>query len=104
MQYWVKSCSTAWFNDFLMSVYSDDRWFAHFQIRKAMIVEICNKVRHLIDKQDMRYRKTISVEIHICCCLYKLAKGTNLLACSKQFAIGRSPIGLVIKEVLYYPC
>jgi hypothetical protein len=70
-----------------MSVYGDDCWLAHFRMPKAMIAEICNKVRHLIGKQDMRYRKAIPVEIHICCCLYKLAKGANLLACSEQFAI-----------------
>jgi hypothetical protein len=71
---------------------------------KAMIVEIYNKVRHLIGKQDTRYRKAIPVEIRVCCCLYKLAQGTNLLVYSEQFAIGRSTIGLVIREVVCAIC
>jgi hypothetical protein len=37
----------------------------------------------------------------VCCCLYKLVQGANFLACSKKFAIGRSTVSLVIREVIF---
>jgi hypothetical protein len=38
--------------------------------------------------------------VRVCCCLYKLTQGANFLACSEKFAIGRSTVNLVIREVV----
>jgi hypothetical protein len=42
----------------------------------------------------------VPVEVRVCACLYKLAHGATLLTCSENFAIGRSTVGLVLREVV----
>ena len=34
------------------------------------------------------------------CCLYKVAQGATILQCNELFAVGKSTIGLVIREVV----
>ena len=63
-------------------------------------MDICYCIRTLIQKQDTNYCYCIPIEVRICCCLYKLGHGCNLLSCSEQFAIGCSTLGLVIHEVV----
>jgi hypothetical protein len=67
---------------------------------KSSVAEICYRLRGTIEKYNTNYQLAILVEIRVSCCLYKLAHGANLLTCSELFAIGRSTVGLVIREVV----
>jgi hypothetical protein len=83
-----------------MCAYDDQRWIEQFRMDKSSVAEICYKLRGTIEKHDTNYRLAIPVEIRVCCCMYKLAHGANLLTCSELFAIGCSIVGLVIREVV----
>jgi hypothetical protein len=100
LRYWVKLRSTTWFSDFLISLYDDARWIEQFQMDKASIADLCYRLRPQIEKQDTKYRQAVPVEVRVCCCLYKLAHGASLLLCSESFAIGKSIVGLVLREVV----
>lgn len=39
------------------------------------------------------------MESRVCCTMYKLAQGANILVCTENFAIGRSTVGKVLREV-----
>ena len=67
---------------------------------KASIAKICYRLRDSIEKMNTNYRLVVSIEVCICACLYKLAHACNLLTCSKNFEIGRSIVGLVLREVV----
>jgi hypothetical protein len=96
--FWVKLCSTVWFGEFLMNVFDDGRWIQNFHMDKGTIAGICDRLRPHVRKQDTTYRKAVPVEVRICVCLYKLAHGANILTCSEHFAIGRSTVGMCIRE------
>ena len=100
LRYWVKPRCTLWFSQFLMSLYDDSRWIEFFQIDKGMVAGMCYRLRGAVEKQNTKYRLAVPVEVRVCCCLYKLAQGANFLACSEKFAIGRSTVSLVIREVV----
>jgi hypothetical protein len=68
---------------------------------KANVAELCYRLRGVIQKQNTKYRFTVPVEVCVCCCLYKLAHGANFLTCNEKFAIRRSTMSLVIREVVY---
>jgi hypothetical protein len=96
----VKPRSTTWFSEFLISLYDDSRWIEQFRRDKEGVAQLCSRLRPHIEKQDAKYRQAIPVEVRVCCCLYKLAHAPSLLQCSESFAIGKSTVGLVIREVV----
>jgi hypothetical protein len=67
---------------------------------KGSVADMCYRLRAVVQKQNTKYRLAVPVEVRVCCCLYKLAQGANFLACSEKFAIGRSTVSLVIREVV----
>lgn len=104
LRYWVKPRSTTWFNEFLVNVYDDRRWIQMFRMSKASIAELCNALRPVIQKQETKFRVAIPVEVRVCCAIYKLAQGANIGVCSELFAIGRSTVGKVLREVVRGIC
>ncbi len=51
-------------------------------------------------KQDIRYKKTILMEIQVSCAIYKLAHGANFFICNDLFAIRKSIVTLMLYEVV----
>jgi hypothetical protein len=100
LRFWVKPRSMTWFSQFLMSLYDDSRWLEFFHMDKRSVADMCYRLRESIQKQDTHYRLAVPVEVRVCACLYKLAHGANLLACSEKFAIGKSTVSIVIREVV----
>jgi hypothetical protein len=100
LRYWVKPRSTTWFSQFLMSIYDDSRWIEFFRMDKGSVADMCYRMRRQIEKQDTHYRLAVPVEVRVCAALYKLAQGANFLSCSEKFAIGKSTVSVVIREVV----
>lgn len=53
-----------------------------------------------MEKEKTRYRLAIPVLIRVACTLFKLAHGANMTVCSEMFAIGRSTVSMVLREVV----
>lgn len=83
-----------------MAMYDDNRWIRNFRMNKATVTEISFKLQGCIAKTDTNYCLAVPVEVRICSYLYKLTHGANLLICSEHFGIGRSTVGLVLREVV----
>jgi hypothetical protein len=66
---------------------------------KGSVADMCYHLQESIQKKDTHYRLAVPVEVRVCAYLYKLAHGANLLACSEKFAIGKSTVSVVIREV-----
>ena len=52
------------------------------------------------EKKNTKYRLAIPVMVLLACTLFKLSHDASLFICSKIFAIGRSTISLVLREVV----
>ena len=61
---------------------------------------MCYRLRRQIKKHDTHCRLVVPMEVGVCVALYKLAQGTNFLACSEKFIIGKSTINVIIREVV----
>ena len=98
--YWVKPRSIAWFSQFLLDQYDDERWLAMFRITKAVVFNLAEILKTAMEKKNTKYRLSILVLVRVACTLFKLTHGASLFICSKMFAIGRSTICLVLREVV----
>jgi hypothetical protein len=76
-----------WFSHFLFGIYGDERWIHHFTMIKHTFFDIVHQAKPLVEKQNIKYRLVVLVEIQVCT-IYKLAQGTNYLMCSELFVTG----------------
>jgi hypothetical protein len=98
--FWVRPRPTAWFSQFLLHEYDDDRWVANFRFTKASVFHISAVVSPHYERQDTTYRKAVPIRVRVACCLYKLVQGSSFLQCSELFAIGKSTVSGVIRDVV----
>jgi hypothetical protein len=100
LRYWVKRRSITWFSQFLRSLYEDSHKIEFFRMDKATVANMYYRLQDYIQKRDTHYRLVVPVEVRVCTALYKLAQGENILSCSENFAIGKSTVNVVIREVV----
>jgi hypothetical protein len=92
--------STAWFSQFLLHEYSDDRWVSNFRFTKAAVFHLATLLAPYCERQDTHYRKAIPMKVWVALALYKLVQGAFLLICSEQFAIGISTLSGTLHDVV----
>ena len=51
-------------------------------------------------KKDTKYRLAIPVVVCVACTLFKLTHAANLLICIELFAVGRSTVSLMLRELV----
>lgn len=44
----------------------------------------------MLQKNDIKYRVAIPIEIRVACTIYKLAQGISLMICLEMFVIAKS--------------
>ncbi|CAM6103017.1 unnamed protein product [Calypogeia fissa] len=98
-QWWVKPRSTAWFYEFLMGYYGDDRWIENMHMTRSTFGELCEILGPSIIKQDTNYRRAIPVFARVGTAMYKLISGDGFGKVSEKFAMGKTSVRRVLHEV-----
>ena len=98
--FWVKPRSTTWFSRFLLEQYDNQRWVEMFRMTKPAVLSLSEVLRPHVQQENTKYRLAIPVLIRVACTLFKLAHGANLTVCSEMFAIGRSTVSVVLRDVV----
>jgi hypothetical protein len=78
-----------------MTQYDDKRWIEHFEVSRSFVRQLIEKLKHIMEKKDTKYKCIILVSIRVACSLYKLVHALKYLQCSELFAIGKSIVHLV---------
>jgi len=99
MGYWVKPRSTTWFSRFLLNQYDDERWIAMFRMTKPAVQNLAELLKPIVKKKDTKNRLAIPVLVCVACILFKLTHGASMFFCSEMFAIGRSTVSVVLRDV-----
>lgn len=68
---------------------------------KPCVFALAELLRPHVERQDTKYRIAIPVLVRVACTLFKLTHGANLTICSEMFAIGRSTVSRVLREVVH---
>ena len=79
--FWVLLRSTAWFSQFLLHEYSDERWVSNFHFTKVAMFRLAEVLAPYCERQDTRYRKAVPVCVRVAAAVYKLVHGASLLIC-----------------------
>ncbi len=56
------------------------------------------KLKHRMEKKNLKFRCAVVVSIKVACFLYKLAHAVEYLQCNKLFVIGKSIVHLILWE------
>jgi hypothetical protein len=98
--FWVRPRSTAWFSQFLLHEYNDDRWVANFRFTKDAVFHMASVLAPNCERQNTKYRSAVAMRVRVACSLYKLVQGVSFLICSEMFAIGQSTVSIYLKDVV----
>jgi len=99
--FWMKPQSTTWFSRFLLEQYDNKHWVQMFRMTKASVIALADLLKPHVQRQNTHYRVAIPVLIRVACTLFKLIHGANFTICSEIFAIGRSTVSKVLREVVH---
>jgi hypothetical protein len=69
-----------------------------FRMSNSILFGIVNRFQLTLMKQNTKYHKSIPIEIHVYCAIYKLAHGYNFMIYNEMFTIGKSIVYLIIQE------
>ena len=99
--FWVKPQSTTWFSRFLMAEYDDRRWLEMFRMTKASVFALVDLLAPHVRRKDTKYRVAIPVVIRVAYTLFKLTHGASLFICLEMFAIGKSIVCSILRDVVH---
>jgi len=98
--YWVKPRSTTWFSQFLLHEYDDRRWIEMFRFSKSGVFRLAALLAPAIRKKDTKYCLAVPVAVRLACTLFKLSHGSSFLIVSELFAVGRSTVSIILRQVI----
>ena len=84
-----------------MEEYDDTRWLQMFRMNKSTVFALADLLTPHVYKKDTRYRVAIPVVIRVACTLFKLTHGASLFICSEIFAIGKSTVCAILRDVVH---
>jgi hypothetical protein len=99
--FWVKPRSTTWFSCFLLEQYDNNRWVQMFRMTKPAVFALAGLLKPHVEKADTKYRLAVPVIVRVACTLFKLSHAANYTICSEMFAIGRSTVSKLLREVVH---
>jgi hypothetical protein len=99
--FWVLPRSTAWFSHFLLHEYDDRRWVQNFRFTKDAVFQMSAVLAPLCARKDTKYRRAVPMRVRVACTLYKLAHGASFLQCSESFAIGKSTVSGIVRDIVH---
>ncbi len=70
-------------------------------VSRCFVRQPIKRLKHKMEKKDMRYRCIILMNIKVACLLYKLAHASHYLQCNEFFIIGKSTVHLVLCEFMH---
>ena len=84
-----------------MAEYDDKRWLEMFRMTKGLVFALSDLLAPHVCRKDTKYRVAIPVLIRIACTLFKLTHRAFLFICSEMFAIGKSTVCSILRDVVH---
>ena len=101
MGFWVKLRSTTWFSQFLLGEYDDDLWIHIFCMTKSATFALAKLLKLVVAKRNTKYLLAIPMVVRVACTLFKLTHSSSLFVCSEMFAVGKSMVSLILRDVIF---
>ena len=69
---WCKERSTDWWSEVVSGLYGESWWQENLRMTHDTFIILCNELRPHIQRQDTRFRKSISVEARVAMTIWRL--------------------------------
>ncbi|XP_077187070.1 uncharacterized protein LOC143834278 isoform X2 [Paroedura picta] len=96
---WTEKRNTGWWENFVVSAWSDEEWLANFRMTRNTFEELVSMLRGRLERQTTNMRSPIPVEKRVATTVWYLANTAPYRVISQQFGIGISTTGQIMLEV-----
>ena len=98
-RWYVKPCSTCWFDEYLFNIYTPDMFYDILRMRRRTFDRLVNDLRPFIQGQPTHWRQPIAVKKKVVVTLFKLMHGVCIPLVADKAALGKSTVGDILRQV-----
>uniref|UniRef100_A0A8D0CDG2 KRAB domain-containing protein n=1 Tax=Salvator merianae TaxID=96440 RepID=A0A8D0CDG2_SALMN len=98
-RYWVCPKNAVWWENFVTTIWDDDKWHVHFRMSRATFFEIVEQLRPTLQRRRTNMREPISVEKRVAIAIWWLANNAFYRTVAERFGVGRSTVAKIVVEV-----
>ena len=95
---WQIPRTSPWF-DLAYSTYSNDQWYANFQVSKNTFNFLLDELRADLERQDTEMRKAVTVRRKVALFLYYLASTDSYRSLGNLFGLSRAFVCICLRQV-----
>ncbi|XP_066484644.1 uncharacterized protein [Tiliqua scincoides] len=96
---WSKTQKTDWWDNLLAGQLDDGEWVRYFRMSREAVLELVEKLRPVLQREDTNMRAAIPVDKRVALTLWKLATSDSYRSVANQFGVGVSTASVIVMEV-----
>ncbi|KAJ7317228.1 hypothetical protein JRQ81_003390 [Phrynocephalus forsythii] len=97
--FWVQPGRSEWWEKVVLPHWDDPRWQENFRMSRRTFMELCDRLRPVLERQTTNMRAPITVEKQVAITIWKLATPESYRSVAECFGVGRSTVSRIVMEV-----
>ncbi|XP_048347927.1 protein ANTAGONIST OF LIKE HETEROCHROMATIN PROTEIN 1-like [Sphaerodactylus townsendi] len=97
--FWVQPGRSEWWEKVVLPHWDDPLWQENFRMSRQTFMELCNRLRPVLERQTTNMRAPITVEKQLAIAVWKLATPDSYRSVAECFGVGRSTVSRIVMEV-----
>ena len=95
---WRKPRSLHFWKDIVLKTFSEDDWIKNFRMSKVTFEYLYNHLKSVIERQDNRFRRAISVRHRLAITIWTLATPCEYRTIGHLFGVARSTVCVIVHD------
>ncbi|XP_044278455.1 uncharacterized protein LOC123019560 [Varanus komodoensis] len=96
---WSKTQETDWWDNLAAGQRDDAEWVRCFRMSRAAVLDLAERLRPVLRREDTNMRAAIPVEKRVALTLWKLASADSYRSVARRFGVGVSTASVIVMEV-----
>ncbi|XP_028569510.2 uncharacterized protein LOC114588406 isoform X2 [Podarcis muralis] len=97
--FWVQPGRSEWWEKVVLPHWDDQLWQENFRMSRRTFMELCDRLRPVLERQTTNMRAPITVEKQLAIAVWKLATPDSYRSVAECFGVGRSTVSRIVMEV-----
>ncbi|XP_032064807.1 protein ANTAGONIST OF LIKE HETEROCHROMATIN PROTEIN 1-like [Thamnophis elegans] len=97
--FWVQPGRSEWWEKVVLPHWDDHLWQENFRMSRQTFMELCDRLRPVLERQTTNMRAPITVEKQLAIAIWKLATPDSYRSVAECFGVGRSTVSRIVMEV-----
>lgn len=98
---WTTTRTTDWWERVAMTEFQPSDWLEKFRMSKETFLQLCDRLRPRLARQDTSFRLALPVEKRVAVALWRLASNVEYRTISALFGVGKSTVCRCVRDMCH---